>query len=152
MTAGRKVKSRIDSVIWRPILMKFTEWLLTMASWSSCFLQKTMCFPAYKDSSIRWVSSFSDHGSRTRWELKLLFRNSSGSLITSSPNSPAECPAPSSVCTVNSFICFRTDIARLLASSSRASAGPVGKLGVVLVVVEVVVVERGILFEPWLRR
>ena len=84
--------------------------------------------------------------------MKLLFWNSSGSLITSSPNSPAVCPPPSSVCTVNSFICFRSEIARLLASSSRAPAGPVGKLGVVLVVVEVVVVERGILFEPWLRQ
>lgn len=84
--------------------------------------------------------------------MKLLFRNSSGSLITSSPNSPAEYPVPSSVSTVNSFICFRTEIARLLASSSRSPAGPVGKLGVVLVVVEVVVVERGILLEPWLRQ
>jgi hypothetical protein len=82
--------------------------------------------------------------------VKLLFRNSSGSLITSSPKSPAGCPAPSPVSTVNSFICFKTEIARLLASSSRAPAGPVGKLSAVLVVV-VVVVERAILFEPWLR-
>jgi hypothetical protein len=72
--------------------------------------------------------------------------------MTSCPNSPPEPAAsPFSACSVNSFICCSTEIARLFASSSRAPVAPVGKLAAVLVVVDVVV-ERGILFEPCLRQ